>query len=151
MSMAAEPAHAIDTLFTEQGRYPPPQDFAKQANAQPGIYEKSFEAFWADEGRNRVTWFKPFDQLYEWNLPYAKFFLGGKLNVCYNCADRHVESGHGEKVAYFWEGEPEGERRVLTFAELQREVVRFANGLKTLGVKKGTPVGIYMGMVPSWR
>src|SRR5439155_16528897 len=72
----------------------------------------------------------------------------GKLNVAYNCVDRHVEAGRGDKVAYYWEGEPEGERRAITFAELQREVVRFANALRALGVGKGTPVGIYMGMVP---
>src|SRR5207253_2195006 len=79
---------------------------------------------------------------------YAQWFLGGRLNVCFNCVDRHVESGSGDKVAYFWEGEPEEERRTISFAELQQEIVRFANGLKKLGVKKGTPVGIYMGMVP---
>ena len=74
--------------------------------------------------------------------------MGGKLNVAYNCVDRHVEAGLGDKVAYYWEGEPADERRTLTFADLQREVVRFANALKSLGVRKGTPVGIYMGMVP---
>ena len=87
-------------------------------------------------------------KLYEWEPPYAKWFLGGKLNVCFNCVDRHVEAGRGDKVAYYWEGEPEDDRRELTFADLQREVVRFANALKALGVGKGTPVGIYMGMVP---
>ncbi|HEY1628056.1 MAG TPA: acetate--CoA ligase, partial [Streptosporangiaceae bacterium] len=85
--------------------------------------------------------------LYEWNLPYAQWYLGGSLNVCYNCVDRHVEAGHGDKVAYYWEGEP-GDRRVLTYADLQSHVVRFASGLRELGVGKGTPVGIYMGMVP---
>jgi len=91
---------------------------------------------------------KPFDKLYEWELPYARWYLGGRLNVTYNCVDRHVESGNGDRVAYHWEGEPAGEYRTITFADLQAEVVRFANGLRTLGVKKGTPVGIYMGMVP---
>ncbi len=146
--MSVDTGHAIDTLFSEQRRYPPPPDFAKQANAQPDIYSKSFDEFWTDEARKRVTWFKPFDKLYEWDPPYAKFFLGGKLNICYNCVDRHVEAGNGGKVAYYWEGEPVGERKVITFADLQKEVVCFANGLKKLGVKKGTPVGIYMGMVP---
>ncbi len=146
--MSGDTGHAIDTLFTEQRRYPPPPEFAKQANAQPDIYNKSFDQFWTDEAKQRVTWFKPFEKLYEWDLPYAKFFLGGKLNICYNCVDRHVEAGNGGKVAYYWEGEPVDERRVITFADLQKEVVRFASGLKKLGVKKGTPVGIYMGMVP---
>src|SRR5205085_12182678 len=80
--------------------------------------------------------------------PYAKWYLGGTLNVCFNCVDRHVEAGLGDRVAYHWEGEPEGETRTITYADLQRDVVRFANVLKELGVKKGTPVAIYMGMVP---
>src|SRR5436190_759274 len=139
---------AIDTLFLEERRYPPPEEFAAQANASADIYQRDWQEFWQTEARERVSWFKPFDSLLEWDLPYAKWFLGGKLNICFNCVDRHVEAGNGDKTAYFWEGEPEGERRELTFAGLQREVVRFANGLKKLGVKKGTPVGIYMGMVP---
>ncbi len=146
--MSVDTGHAIDTLFTEQRRYPPPPEFAKQANAQPDIYKKSFEEFWTEESRKRVTWFKDWEKLYEWNLPYAKFFIGGKLNICYNCVDRHVEAGNGSKVAYYWEGEPPGERKVITFADLQKQVVKCANALKKLGVKKGTPVGIYMGMVP---
>src|SRR5581483_8934358 len=111
-------------------------------------YSKSFDEFWTDEAQQRVSWFEPFEKLYEWKLPYAKFFLGGKLNICYNCVDRHVEAGAGNKVAYYWEGEPLGERRVVTFEQLQKDVVKLANGLKRLGVKKGTPVGVYMGMVP---
>jgi acetyl-CoA synthetase len=142
------PAHTIDALFLEERRYPAPEDFAAQANAQPDIYERDWEEFWETEGRERITWFEPFEKLYEWEPPYAKWYLGGKLNVCFNCVDRHVEAGHGDKVAYYWEGEPVGERREITFADLQREVVRFANGLRKLGVGKGTPVGIYMGMVP---
>src|SRR5437899_3776467 len=137
--------HAIDTLFLEERRYPPPDDFAAQANAQPAIYDEPLEAFWEREARERLTWFEPFGGLYEWKPPYAKWFLGGKLNVCFNCVDRHVERGGKDRVAFFWEGEPEGDRRPITFAELQREVVRFANGLKSLGVKKGTHLGIYMG------
>ncbi|MGH7866974.1 MAG: acetate--CoA ligase, partial [Candidatus Dormibacteraceae bacterium] len=104
--------------------------------------------FWQREASTRVSWFKAFDRLYQWDPPYAQWFLGGQLNVCYNCVDRHVESGRGEKVAWYWEGEPAGERRVITFAELQRQVVRCANGLAKIGVKRGTPVAIYMGMVP---
>ena len=139
---------AIETILLEERRYPPPDDFSAQANAQPEIYDRDFEEFWETEGRERVTWFEPFDELYEWKPPYAKWYLGGKLNVCFNCVDRHVEAGNGGKVAYYWEGEPEDDRRKLTFADLQHEVVRFANGLKRLGVKKGTPVAIYMGMIP---
>jgi len=138
----------IDTMLLEERRYEPDPEFARQANAQPDIYERDWKEFWETEGRNRVTWFEPFSKLYEWDPPYAKWYLGGKLNVCFNCVDRHVDAGNGGKVAYYWEGEPEDERRTITFADLQRDVVRFANALKELGVEKGTPVGIYMGMVP---
>ncbi|MGH2977633.1 MAG: AMP-binding protein, partial [Gaiellaceae bacterium] len=147
--MATEAGHhAIETMFLEDRTYPPPEDFAAQANAQPDIYDVPFEDFWEREGRERISWFEPFSELYEWEPPYAKWYLGGKLNVCFNCVDRHVEAGDGGVVAYHWEGEPEGETRTITYADLQKDVVRFANGLKKLGVKKGTPVGIYMGMVP---
>src|SRR5215472_13286725 len=138
----------IDTLLLEERRLPPPPEFAAQANAQPSIYEEDWQAFWEREGRDRVAWFEPFETLLEWELPYAKWYLGGKLNVTYNCVDRHVEAGRGDKVAYYWEGEPEGDRREVTFAELLRETTKLANALKALGVTKGTPVGIYMGMVP---
>jgi acetyl-CoA synthetase len=141
--------NAIETLLLEERRYPPPADFAAEANAKPEIYDRDWEAFWEVAGRERVSWFEPFTKLYEWELPYAKWYLGGKLNVAYNCVDRYVEAGLGDKVAYYWEGEPEDERRTITFAELQDEVVRFANVLKSLGVKKGTPIGIYLGMVPA--
>ena len=141
-------AHAIETMQVEERRYPPSPEFAKQANAKPDIYETGFDEFWTREAKARVSWFTPWADLYKWDAPYAKWFLGGQLNVCYNCVDRHVEAGQGEKVAYFWEGEPENDRRRITFSDLQREVVRFANGLKQIGVEKGTPVGIYMGMVP---
>ncbi len=142
----AEPA--IHTLLAEERRYPPPPEFAAQANAEDGIYSLAFEELWEREGRERVSWFEPFETLYEWEPPYARWYLGGRLNVCFNCVDRHVQAGRGDKVAYYWEGEPEGDRRTITYAELQSEVVRLANGLKAMGVRKGTPVGIYMGMIP---
>jgi acetyl-CoA synthetase len=141
-------SQAIETMFLEERRYPPPEGFAAQANAQPAIYGEEFEAFWEREGRERVSWFEPFDELLRWKPPYASWYLGGKLNIAYNCLDRHVENGLGDKVAYHWEGEPADDRRTLTFSDLQREVVKCANALKALGVRKGTPVGIYMGMVP---
>jgi acetyl-CoA synthetase len=136
----------IDTLLAEERRYPPPPEFAAQANAQPEIYERSFEDLWTEEAK-RVTFFEPWQELYEWNLPTAKWYVGGKLNVCFNCVDRHVDAGLGDRVAYHWEGEP-GDTETITYADLQRRVVRFANALKELGVKKGTAVAIYMGMVP---
>jgi acetyl-CoA synthetase len=134
-------------MFLEERRYPPDPEFAAQANAQPELYELDFEELWARESQ-RVTWFEPWATLLEWEAPYAKWYVGGKLNVCFNCVDRHVEAGNGGKVAYFWEGEPVDDRREITFADLQSDVVRFANALKGIGVTKGTPVGIYMGMVP---
>jgi len=146
--MSSKPTGRIDTLFLEERRYPPPPDFAAKANAQPDIYDRDWRELWETEGRERLSWFEPFETLLEWELPYAKWYVGGKLNVTYNCVDRHVEAGLADKVAYFWEGEPDGDRRTLTFGDLQHEVVRFANALKGLGVRKGTPVGIYMGMVP---
>jgi acetyl-CoA synthetase len=138
---------AIETMFLEERRYPPDPEFAAQANAQQDIYELGLEELWAKEAE-RITWFEPWTTLLEWEAPYAKWYVGGKLNVCFNCVDRHVQAGNGGKVAYYWEGEPEDDRREITFADLQDEVVRFANALKELGVEKGTPVGIYMGMVP---
>ncbi len=139
--------HAIDTLFGEERRFPPPAEFAAQANVGPEVYDEGFEAFWDGNARERVSWAEPFETLYTWELPYAKWFLGGKLNVAYNCVDRHVEAGLGDRVAYHWEGEP-GDTRTITYADLQRDVVRMANALRELGVGKGTAVAIYMGMVP---
>jgi acetyl-CoA synthetase len=138
----------IDTLFLEERRYPPSGEFAEQANANPNIYDEGFESFWKRNATERVSWAEPFSTLYEWEAPYAKWFLGGKLNVAYNCVDRHVEQGRGAKVAFHWEGEPDGDRRDITYEDLQHEVVAFANALKELGVEKGTAVAIYMGMVP---
>ncbi|MGH3308023.1 MAG: acetate--CoA ligase, partial [Nocardioides sp.] len=137
----------IETILTEDRRYPPPPDFAALAVARPDIYEREFEEFWESEGRERVTWFEPFNELYEWELPYAKWYLGGKLNVAYNCVDRHVEAGLGDRVAYHWEGEP-GDTRTITYADLLGEVQRFANVLRGLGVAKGDRVAIYMPMIP---
>ncbi len=148
MATGSQEHHAIDTMLLEERRYPPPEEFASAANAQADIYDQGFDAFWEREARERVTWFEPFTELCQWEPPYAKWFLGGKLNVCFNCVDRHVEAGDGGVVAFHWEGEPEGERRTISYADLQRDVVRFANALKKVGVKKGTPVAIYMGMVP---
>jgi acetyl-CoA synthetase len=146
--MSETSEHAIETLQVETRRFPPAAEFTAQANATADIYDRDFDSFWTEEARKRVKWYRPFDRLFQWDLPFAKFYLGGKLNVTYNCVDRHVEAGFGDKVAYHWEGEPAGDRRTISFADLQQEVVQVANGLKKIGVNKGTPVGIYMGMVP---
>src|ERR1700741_3729146 len=97
--------HAIETIFEEDRRYPAPPEFAAQANAMSDIYDLPFDEFWEREARERLTWFEPYSKLYEWEGPYGKFFLGGQLNACFNCVDRHVEAGNGGKVAYHWEGE----------------------------------------------
>ncbi len=130
--------------------FPPDPAFTAQANAKADLYaeaEADFEAFWARLARERIDWVEPFDTTLEWDLPFAKWFVGGKLNVAYNCVDRHVERGLGDKVAYHWVGEP-GDTRTITFADLQREVSKAANALKELGVQTGDRVAIYMPMIP---
>src|SRR5437764_11121360 len=132
-------------------RFPPPEDFRANAVVQdPGIYEEAErdpEAFWAKQAE-RLHWFEPWEQVLDWsNPPFAKWFIGGKLNASYNCLDRHVEAGHGDRVAFHWRGE-EGEDRAVTYADLHRDVQRFANALKDHGIEKGDVVGIYLPMIP---
>ena len=140
----------IGTDSTADKTFPPPPDFAAQANVQdPDIYARAAadpEAFWAEQART-LDWIRPFDTVLEWNPPHAKWFLGGQLNVSANCIDRHIAAGQGDKRAIVWEGEP-GDERVLTFAELGAETQKFANVLKSLGVGKGDRVTLYLPMVP---
>jgi acetyl-CoA synthetase len=140
----------ISALLDERRMIEPSKEFCDHAIVRDeDVYREAatdLEGFWARQA-DRLRWSQRWDRVLEWNPPWVKWFLGGRLNVCDNCVDRHVEAGLGDRVAYFWEGEP-GEERTITYADLHREVVRFANGLKELGVRKGTPVGIYMGMVP---
>ncbi len=137
-------------LLAEGRVFPPSPEFAAQANARRELYEEAerdYEAFWARIAREKVSWFTRFDTTLEWDLPFAKWFTGGELNITYNCVDRHVERGLGDKVAYHWIGEP-GDSRTLTYADLFREVQKAANALKELGVQKGDVVAIYMPMIP---
>ncbi len=140
----------LDALLQETRTFPPSADFRRHANANdPALYERAahnLEAFWAEEAE-RLDWFKRWDKVLEWNAPWAKWFVGGRINVTHNCVDRHAASERRNKAAIIWEGEP-GDSRVLTFGMLQREVNRFANVLKSLGVRKGDRVALYMGMVP---
>jgi acetyl-CoA synthetase len=140
----------LDALLQETRSFPPSDEFRRQANADdPALYQRAardLEAFWAEEAE-RLDWFKPWEKVLEWNAPWAKWFVGGRLNVTHNCVDRHAASERRNKAAIIWEGEP-GDSRVLTFGMLQREVNRFANVLKSLGVHKGDRVAVYMGMVP---
>jgi acetyl-CoA synthetase len=140
----------VSALLDERRTFPPSAKFKERANwSDPGIYDRAAkdpEAFWAEQAKN-LDWFIPWQRVLEWNAPWAKWFVGGKLNVTYNCVDRHAHSSRRNKAAIIWEGEP-GDTRVLTFGMLEREVNRFANALKSLGVQKGDRIAIYMGMVP---
>ena len=131
--------------------YEPPEGFASTANvSDPSVYEKAeedFEGFWESFARE-LHWFEEWDQVLKWNRPYAEWFVGGKTNVSYNCLDYQIEQGRGDKTAILWEGDEPGDSRTLTYSELKTEVSRFANVLKGLGVEKGDPVAIYLGMVP---
>ena len=126
--------------------------FTDQANINDAsIYdraatEEGFRAFWTEEAK-RIDWIEPWTELLDWQMPYAKWFVGGKLNISVNCLDRHVANGLGDKVAYYWEGEP-GDTRTLTYQDLLDETCRMANALRGLGVKKGDRVAIYMPMIP---
>ncbi|MDP4736590.1 MAG: acetate--CoA ligase [Ilumatobacteraceae bacterium] len=143
--------HAIDALSYEQRKFSPSAEF--KANAivsDQSLYlegERDLEAYWARHARELVSWAQPFTKTLEWDLPYAEWFSDGTLNVSYNCLDRHVLAGRGDKVAFYWEGEP-GDSRVITYAQLLDEVQRFANVLKSLGIKKGDRVNIYLPMIP---
>jgi acetyl-CoA synthetase len=140
-----------ETHTEVQSAYPPAAEFAGQANATEEMYrdaEADRLAFWATQA-NRLSWAKPFTEVLDWTgAPFAKWFADGKLNVAYNCVDRHVEAGHGDRVAIHWEGEPIGDSRSITYAELQDEVSQAANTLADLGVVAGDRVAIYMPMVP---
>ncbi len=138
-------------VYEVEGReFPPSADFAAHALTNDrSLYDEAdadFEAFWARQARELLTWDTPFTQILDWQLPFATWFADGKLNVAANCLDRHVEAGRGDKVAYHWEGEP-GDTRTITYAELLTEVKRFTNVLESLGIEKGDRVAIYMPMI----
>jgi acetyl-CoA synthetase len=147
----ANELNAIDALSYEQRKFPPSPEFKASAIVSDrSLYEegeRDFEAYWARHARELVSWSQPFTKTLEWDPPYAEWFSDGTLNVSYNCLDRHVLAGRGDKVAFYWEGEP-GDSRVITYAELLEEVQKFANVLKGLGIKKGDRVNIYLPMIP---
>ncbi len=143
--------NTIDDLMLENRKFPPSTDFKRQALVtDTSMYDdadEDYQGFWARQSADLLTWSTDWHTICQWELPFAKWFVGGQLNVSYNCLDRHVEAGRGDKVAFYWEGEP-GDSRVLTYAGLLDEVQRFANALKTLGVERGDRVNIYLPMIP---
>jgi acetyl-CoA synthetase len=141
----------IDALQWEKRKFPPSDAFKKNTLvAGTFLYDEAnedYEAFWARQASELVAWDTSWDTICEWNLPYSKWFVGGKLNVSYNCLDRHVIAGKGDKVAFHFEGEP-GDTRTITYSQMLDEVQKFANVLKGLGVNKGDRVNIYLPMIP---
>jgi acetyl-CoA synthetase len=145
-----EQSPALDNLLNESRTFPPAEEFAAQANARAELYSEADadrEGFWATQAE-RLTWETKWTQVLDWtNAPFAKWFVGGKLNVAYNCVDRHVESGHGDQIAIHWIGEP-GDTREFTYAQLKDEVSKTANALTSLGVVTGDVVAIQLQMIP---
>ena len=141
----------IDALLDEQRHFPPSAAFKDQALVvDTSLYDQGnadFEGFWAQQAASLLEWSTEWHTILEWDLPFAKWFIGGELNVSFNCLDRHVLAGKGDKVALHWEGEP-GDTRTITYADLLEEVQRFANALKDLGVQRGDRVNIYLPMIP---
>jgi acetyl-CoA synthetase len=141
---------ALEALLREGRTFPPSEAFRKQSLVSTTeLYDEAdrdWQGFWARQAL-ALDWDEEWSTILDWQLPFAKWFVGGRLNVSYNCLDRHVAGGHGDQVAFYWEGEP-GDTRVLTYAEMLAETCRVANALKSIGVKKGDRVAIYLGMVP---
>ena len=154
LPVPAAPNQDIDSTLRESRVFPPPPEFSQKAHIKSleeyeALYKQSIkdpEGFWAGVAKD-LHWFKPWDKVLDWDLPRAKWFVGGKLNLSYNCLDRHLSGHRRDKTAIIWEGE-RGEIRRFTYAELHAEVQKFANSLKTLGIRKGDRVAVYMGMTP---
>ncbi len=141
---------ALDALLQESRRFEPPEELARNANAQASIYQDAARdrlAFWAEQARG-LLWDSPWTATLEWTPPFAKWFVGGTINACVNAVDRHVAAGIGDKVAFHWIGDGERDRRDVTYADLKRDVCKAANALTSLGVKTGDRVTIYMPMIP---
>jgi acetyl-CoA synthetase len=150
MAESQQDHDTIAALLAEDRRFPPPEEMRNEAIINDAsIYDRAtadIEAFWAEEAK-QLDWYKPWDTVLEWDSPFAKWFNGGQINVSYNCLDRHVLAGRGDRVAYYWEGEP-GDQKIITYRQLLDDVCRAANALKELGVKRGDRVAIYMPMIP---
>ena len=142
----------LENLGREDRSFPPSPEFTAQAKGTEALYaaaEADYEGFWAEQARSYLSWSKDFTQVLDWSkAPFATWFADGELNAAYNCVDRHVEAGHGDRVAIHFVGEPEGDTRDITYAELHSQVMRAANALQDLGVGKGDTVAIYLPMIP---
>src|SRR5262245_33399511 len=144
----------IDTVMQEDRKFPPTAEFVSRTLIDAKKYDELYaaakanpEKFWGDLAKSELHWFAPFTKVLEWNEPFAKWFVGGQTNVSYNCLDAHLTTWRRNKAALVWEGEP-GDSCTLTYQQLHREVCRFTNVLKSLGIAKGDVVSIYMPMVP---
>lgn len=155
MAQSSNSQPAIESILHEQRLFEPPSEFAAAATISgadqyQALYDKAAAdpaAFWAELAEQELNWFQKWDTVLDWQPPFAKWFVGGKINISYNCLDRHLETHRRDKPAIVWEGEP-GDSRTLTYAELHVEVCQMANVLKDMGVVKGDRVGIYMPMIP---
>src|SRR4051794_30935803 len=149
--MTDDVSAGIDALLAENRTFPPPDSVKRDALVTgTSMYDEAnedYQGFWATQAAELLDWDTEWHTICEWELPYAKWFIGGTLNVAHNCLDRHVAAGRGDKVAIHFEGEP-GDTRAITYAELLADVQRFANALKGLGVEKGDRVNIYLPMIP---
>src|SRR6266404_5500905 len=152
---------SFDSILNEDRIFPCPKEFSKSAHIKSlaqyqKLYKESIrspEKFWAKQAKDELVWFKPWKKVLQWKAPFAKWFVGGRLNLSVNCLDRHLDTPLANKAALIWEGEPAddskpGEVRVLTYKQLHREVCRFANALKRYGIQKGDRIIIYLPMVP---
>jgi acetyl-CoA synthetase len=143
-------SETLENLSSETRQFPPPAGLAADANVKASAYAEAASdrlGYWAAQAR-RLSWSKPWDEVLDWsNPPFAKWFVGGELNIAYNCVDRHVEAGNGDKVAIHWEGEP-GDTRTITYSDLLKSVSQAANTLTELGVTAGDRVAIYLPMIP---
>ena len=143
-------SEALEALLVEGRTFKPSREFQKKAlTTLAEMYDDAdydWEGFWAQQAL-QLDWHNEWHTILEWDLPFAKWFVGGTLNVSENCLDRHVKAGHGEQIALHWEGEP-GDQRAISYKDLLESVCKIANALRELGVNKGDRVAIYMGMVP---
>ncbi len=152
----ADEKKSITSMLDEKRKFPPSAEFVEKAHiksldeyaAMVKKAEEDFEGYWGEQAEKYLTWYKKWDNVLEGEMPAAKWFTGGKLNIAYNCLDRHIDEGKGDKAAIIWEGEPEGDSKTFTYSELKDEVSKFANVLKKYGIKKGDRVCLYLPMIP---